>query len=221
MTKIRMLCLAVAALVGIGLASGTAAAGPVYDFTQSNFTGTGNFGTIELKDNTTDGIGVGKVQFVITMNAGYTIWDFSINSTLTSAQLTGATVTANQAGFATVDIPAGQQDGFGTFDELFGADNHGAPEAVSSVTITLDFGVANASLADVDNFQDLSGGSGDLAPAYFAAHMVSNGNTGYVGTYGPEQPHAVPVPAGIVLLASGVPVLFLGRLLRRRKRVAA
>lgn len=104
---------------------------------------------------------------------------------------------------------------FGQFDYSVGGPNKNDRDNPYVFVLQL----TDHSKALESNFA-IANAKGDL----FAAHMFTdigpNGTTGFIGGGGGGNLQFVPAPAGLILLASGLPVLGLCRLVRR-KPVAA
>jgi hypothetical protein len=204
-----------------------------FDFTQTNQTSgvdtpPPTFGTVTI---TADDIAHTVTITYTAADSGAQFDEFGFNTdlTLTDAQITGPTGWGNNINNGT-PTPNTQMDGFGSF--TVDVKGLGSNRVTGSGVVTIS-GLSTTEDAQtlLNHFLYTSGTVADNPPTgdtpaqsavYFAAHIIPSdgGLTFYIGA-GPDSPTVVPVPPAVFLVASAVPVLFLGRLLRRRKPVVA
>jgi hypothetical protein len=153
----------------------------------------------------------------------------SVAVNVNATTFTLGTITGSNAGTGFTPGPysdggSGNVNGFGVFNQTinsFDGFTH------SSDTIT--FALTNTSGTWSGDANVLTANSnGALAAAHiFVTSSPANASNGALatgfaaGSGGGNPPQEVPAPPGLLLLASGVPALFLGRLLRRRKAAVA
>jgi len=205
-----------AALAVVVCASGTASAGLVFTFDQSNTNSIGpdggNYGTATIDDSTTDGtLSPGQVRFVLNINPARPadlFQEFGLNSVVA---LTAANFLSVPTGWS-LNLVDGM-DGFGSFDATL---KGGGNERVATATILLGGLGAGGTIA---NFLQTSSGGGE-GPVYVAAHLIpaSGFATGYVGAS--AAPTAVPETASLAM-GGLVTLMGLGCAWRKRKQAVA
>jgi hypothetical protein len=231
------------AAIGLLLIGGQAKAGfetATYAFTQSNTLANGvTYATIKLESYdgvglTGDGLAAGQIKMVITAlttpytstgpNFGLDKFSFDYNlSNLTTANI--STAPTNWA----FSLTSNSSSPFGRFDadgSVSGANNN----RTSVLTVLISNQGSEAHIANV-TVLDSTGNPNHptVGNYYFLAHIgdIVPGGSQYVAVNdltdvggGNSQLQTVPAPAGLILLASGLPILGL-RCLMRRKAVAA
>jgi hypothetical protein len=207
-----------AALLGLSLTAQPAKAGFTVELTVTNESNvsnalTGVYATVEGH-----ALSLNSIQFTVTPNdllwgAGNTVkvFQFGFNNSASTGNLTFSNLPTGWASDGT-----GNMDGFGSFISRVG--DNGQQDDVDPLIFTVTTANAFGSNSALEAaFQN------DNAEGHeFAAHMRGfsfNGTTSAFFTDGDTPGGGVeptPAPAGILLLASAIPVLGLRRILRRK-----
>jgi hypothetical protein len=220
---------AVAALAALLAAAGAqrAAAGMVYDFTNSNELGSGNYGTVEVTADPTAGTVSFKVTAATapyaTLGTNFGVDKFFFNTDLGKISSSNIAVYNGSGTALNWNVSYNKTaSGFGVFDiEGDASKNNDRQNPILLVVSNL------GSNATLDHFLFLSDnpghGSPSLGNAYFAAHVadftVSGGKvtSHFVGVQSTTPPAPVPSPPGIVLALSGLLAAGLAGLRRFRR----
>jgi hypothetical protein len=205
-----------------------------HHFTVSNtFGGTADYGTVKLEAY--DGVGVGgggllagQIKITVTafsapyangVNGNFGIDKFAFNFNLSSLDLSDI---ASVPGGWNFDV-TGPNSGYGPFGKFdAAADSATGNDERNPLVILISNQGAEAKIANVTFLSDPNGSSG--IPTYFVAHVKNfnsiRGTTShYIGVVELEDfddVDPVPAPAGLVLLATAIPVLGLRRVFRRK-----
>jgi hypothetical protein len=222
MRRLRELSIAAALAAGIGaVTSVTAANATTYTFTNSNFAGTGNFGTVDVTGN-----GTTSISFDVKLAPGFQFWGgsdsfgFSLqgNPTITYGTITDVgNSNANPWSGTGPLSPAQAMDGYGKYSYIVANSGSGGS---GNYGTEITFTITSASVLN------LITDDGNTGIYWFAVHLYEPGltssNTGYAGAVlgTPGTQGSTPLPAAWPLFGSVLGGGYLLSKWRRRQRGA-
>lgn len=221
MSRVKLLSILAVALVAICMAP--AARAVVYDLTVDKCSvGTGCIGLTGGTVTVLPGATSSQVDITVSLVSGVEFqWnpDTSNNNQATfvfNADISSLTISNLTTGWVPQSgIPSFgfRTDGLGTFDYAIACPNPTCQSGQTTNPSSVSFTMTNGSgLLSPINFNVLSTG-GDPS-VYFAADVIGNGTSGYIGAPGPGAPDVVPEPTSIAFFGTGL--LGVGLVLRRK-----
>jgi hypothetical protein len=209
------------AVTVVGFVASAVKADYVITFTDSNFDGSQNFGTLTIADHSSNpAVAAGSVRFTFQVNPsllppGAQFGEIAVNTSL-SAAVIGAATFSGPSGWSAEN--PGNLDARGSFN--FGAIENGAADRLASGFFTLS-GLGSDAL--ISNFTNANA-SGNYAAAHLffpdSATGLPNGNTGYISGGQGVITNPVPAPPALALGLVGAAGLFGRRAWARRRTPA-